>query len=70
MPSFAWQIKHLFPTRSFYTAIDKAFTEKEFDATVWKAREMGLAELKLYQDDERNVLRPFPGATYVFASAG
>lgn len=45
-------------------------TEGKFSAMVWKAREMGLAEPKLYEDDERNVFRPFPGATCVFASAG
>lgn len=31
---------------------------------------MVLAEMKVYQDDERNVLRPLTGATCVFASAG
>lgn len=52
-------MQYPFPTRNFHAAIDKAFTEGNFSATGWKAREMGLAELKLYQDDERNVLRPF-----------
>lgn len=44
--------------------------EGKYSALVWKAREMGLAELELYQDDKRNVLRPFPGATCMLASAG
>lgn len=63
-----WQIQYLFPTRSFYT--DKAFTEGKFGAALWQAGEVALTEPKLYQDDERNVLRPFPGAICVFASAG
>lgn len=50
--------------------LTRLLLEGKFSALVWKAREMGLAELELYQDDKRNVLRPVPGATCMFASAG
>jgi len=55
-PVFFCALKHLhllgkYSIASAQEAIDKAFIEEKFNAMVWKAREMGLAEPKFYQDD-------------------